>query len=163
MKEINFKDLMLARHENIYKGRYIFNRAKTGRSYSIKIFPKAHEIIDRYPGKKYLLDFMEKKIAAVRKKDRTVPLHKDIVDWTNKKLKRIAKHDDVKLGVALSTYYARHSLATIARNIGVPKDDIRSLLGHGENSITDIYIDLDLERIDSAMRMVLEELERDTF
>ena len=59
--------------------------------------------------------------------------------------------------------WARHSLATIARNIGVPKDDIRSLLGHGENTITDIYIDLDLDRIDAAMRMVLEELERDTF
>lgn len=46
----------------------------------------------------------------------------------------------------------------------MPKDDIRSLLGHGEQSLTDIYIDLDLGRIDSAVRMVLEELEleRDT-
>jgi len=163
MNGINFKDLLLARQEDIYQGRYIFNRAKTGRSYSIKIFPQAQQIIDQYPGREYLLDFIEKKELAIKKKGRAVPLYKDVVDWTNKKLKDIAKHDDVKLGVPLSTYYARHSLATIARNIGIPKDDIRSLLGHGENEITDIYIELDIERIDTAMRMVLEELEKDVF
>ena len=96
-------------------------------------------------------------------KDRRFPVYKDVVDYTNRRLKEIAKYDDVKISVPLSTYYARHSLTTIARNIGVPKDDIRSLLGHGENTITDIYIDLDLDRIDAAMRMVLEELERYTF
>ena len=28
---------------NIYQGRYLFNRAKTGRSYSVKIFPEAQD------------------------------------------------------------------------------------------------------------------------
>lgn len=156
MNGINFKDLLLARKTDIYKGRLIFNRAKTGRNYSIKVWPEAQEIIDRYPGTRFLLSFIEYKHKVIQKENRKTSLHKDIVDQTNKLLKKIA--EEAKLDVPLSTYFARHSLATIARNIGVPKDDIRSLLGHGENTITDIYIDLDLDRIDQAMRMVLNSL-----
>jgi site-specific recombinase XerD len=137
MNGINFKDLLLARKSDVYKNRLEFNRAKTGRNYSILIQPEAWEIINRYQGRK-------------------VPLYKDITDQTNRFLKKVA--GEAKVDVPLSTYFARHSLATIARNIGVSKDDIRSLLGHGENSITDIYIDLDLERIDQAMRTVLDSL-----
>ncbi len=33
-----------------------------------------------------------------------------------------------------------------------------SLLGYEENTVTDFYIDLDLERVDTVMRKVLEEL-----
>lgn len=153
MNGINFKDMLLSRKSDVYKNRLEFNRAKTGRNYSILIQPEAWEIINRYQGNKYLLNFIEYK-KEIAKKNRKVPLHKDIVDYTNRLLKKVA--GEAELDVPLSTYFARHSLATIARNIGVPKDDIRSLLGHGENSITDIYIDLDLERIDKAMRMVLD-------
>lgn len=41
---------------------------------------------------------------------------------------------------------------SIARNIGVSKDDIRSALGHGDNSVTDIYIDLDRDLIDEIIK-----------
>jgi len=155
MNGINFKDLLLARKIDVYKGRLEFNRAKTGRSYSILIQPEAWEIINRYQGNKYLLSFIEYK-KKIAKKNRKVPLHKDIVDQTNRLLKKVA--GEAEVNVPLSTYFARHSLATIARNIGVSKDDIRSILGHGESTITDIYIDVSLDRIDQAMRTVLDAL-----
>ncbi|MEN8250290.1 MAG: hypothetical protein ABFS32_15255 [Bacteroidota bacterium] len=41
---INFKDLLYARKEDVYKGRLEYNRAKTNRAYSIKIVPEAKEI-----------------------------------------------------------------------------------------------------------------------
>jgi len=156
MNGINFKDLLLARKIDVYKGRLIFNRAKTGRNYSIKIWPEAQEIINRYQGTEFLLNFIEIKQKAIQKPDRKAPLYKDITDQTNRLLKNVA--GQAKLDIPLSTYFARHSLATIARNIGVSKDDIRSLLGHGETEITDIYIDVSLERIDQAMRTVLDSL-----
>jgi site-specific recombinase XerD len=152
MNGINFKDLILAKKSDVYKGRLEFKRAKTGRNYSILIQPEAWEIINQYQGNKLLLNILEKKQPGSRK----IPLYKDVTDQTNRLLKKVA--GEAEINVPLSTYFARHSLATIARNIGVPKDDIRSLLGHGENSITDIYIDLDLERIDQAMRSVLDAL-----
>jgi len=155
MNGMNFTDLLLVKQSDVYKGRLEFNRAKTGRSYSILIQPEAWEIINRYQGSKYLLSFIEYK-KKIAKKNRKVPLHKDIVDQTNMLLKKVA--GEAEVDVLLSTYFARHSLATIARNIGVSKDDIRSILGHGETEITDIYIDVSLDRIDQAMRMVLDAL-----
>jgi site-specific recombinase XerD len=152
---INFVDLVNARKEDVFKDRLIFKRAKTGRPYSIKIWPEAKKIIEWYKGEKYLLKFIEDKEQR-RKKERSVVLYKDITDQTNRLLKKVA--GKIELDAPLSTYFARHSLATIARNIGISRDDIRAILGHGQDTVTDIYIDLDQERIDDAMRKVLDEI-----
>jgi site-specific recombinase XerD len=150
---INFADLLNAKNEDVFNGRLNYKRAKTGRSYSVRIWPEAQKIIDRYHGDKYLLRFIEDKEKA-RKKERSVVLYKDVTDQTNKLLKKIA--EGKKINIPLSTYFARVSLATIARNIGVSRDDIRAILGHGMDSVTDLYIDLDQEKIDDAMRRVLD-------
>lgn len=146
---INFKDMLFLKHKDIYEGRVNFNRYKTKRPYSIKIFPEAQEIIDKYKGSKYLLRFIEEK----HKRRKSQP-YTDITKLTNDHLKLIAA--DLKINASVSTYFARHSLATIARNIGISRDDIAAILGHGQNSVTDIYIDLDSQRIDDAMRRVLD-------
>jgi len=83
-------------------------------------------------------------------------MYKDITDQVNRILKDVAQEAKVKKPV--STYYARHSWATIARNHGVPKDDIQAALGHGED-VTDGYIDLDFGRIDRANLQILEILQ----
>lgn len=59
----------------------------------------------------------------------------------------------------LSTYYARHSWATIARNkAGVSKDDIDLALDHTpiESRMADVYIDKDFSMIDTANRKVID-------
>jgi site-specific recombinase XerD len=107
MNGINFKDMLLSRKSDVYKNRLEFNRAKTGRNYSIQIQPEAWEIINRYQGNKYLLNFIEYK-KKIAKKNRKVPLHKDIIDYTNRLLKKVA--GEAEVNVPLSTYFARHSL-----------------------------------------------------
>jgi len=42
----------------------------------------------------------------------------------------------------LSSYAARHSWATIAAELDIPKETIAKALGHSDNSVTDIYIRL---------------------
>ena len=60
----------------------------------------------------------------------------------------------------LSSYYARHSWATIARNeCGVPKDVVHEALNHasrGSERVTDIYLARDWSRVWEANRMVLD-------
>ena len=56
----------------------------------------------------------------------------------------------------MTTYWARHSWATIARSLRVSKDDIALALGHGAKTVTDIYIDDDMTFIDEANRKVLD-------
>lgn len=58
----------------------------------------------------------------------------------------------------LTTYYARHTWATIAAKLEIPKETIAAALGHGGNSVTDIYINFDQKKVDEANRKVLNYL-----
>lgn len=61
----------------------------------------------------------------------------------------------------LSTYWARHIWATVAASLDVPKETIAAALGHGGNSVTDIYIDFDHNKVDEANRKVIDFLNRE--
>lgn len=136
-------------------GRIEYTRAKTGRLYSIKVEPEAIEIINKYRGKNGLL------CIADRWSDSRNFRHQ-----CNKALQRIGKVERVGLGGkkiitsefdGLTTYWARHSWATIARSIGVSIDDIALALGHGDgHDLTRIYLDEDRQKIDDANRLVLD-------
>ena len=56
----------------------------------------------------------------------------------------------------ISTYWARHSWATIAASLDIPRDTIAHALGHGGNTVTDIYIDFDQSKVDKANRKILD-------
>ncbi len=56
----------------------------------------------------------------------------------------------------LTTYWARHSWATIARKLKISKDTIALALGHGSHTVTDIYIEEDMAEVDEANRKVLD-------
>ncbi|MGC9341254.1 MAG: tyrosine-type recombinase/integrase, partial [Bacteroidales bacterium] len=156
---VNFKDLMLAKKDQVYKGRFHYDRFKTKKPYSIKVLPEAHEIIEKYEGEgEYLLRFMEDKIKNNKKIDRKTPLYKDITDQTNKVMKRIL--ENCKLGKRGSTYFMRHSWASIADELEIPRTVIKLAMGHGNDSVTDVYINTDLKRVDEANKKVIEYLHK---
>ncbi|MBO6250661.1 MAG: site-specific integrase [Muribaculaceae bacterium] len=135
-------------------GRINYHRAKTNRLYSIKVEPEALEIINKYRGKNYLIDILDR--------------YKDYHDYTkriNLALKQIGPYKRVGRGGKkttepmfpdISTYWARHSWATIAASLDIPRDTIAHALGHGNNTVTDIYIDFDERKVDEANRKVLD-------
>lgn len=55
----------------------------------------------------------------------------------------------------LTTYWARHSWATIAASLDIPKETIAAALGHSSHTVTDIYIEFDYRKVDEANRRVL--------
>lgn len=139
--------------KKIVNGRIEFYRAKTNRLYSIKVEPEALEIIEKYRGNNYLLNILD------RYKD-----YKDYTKRLNRALKKIGPVERVGRGgkkvykalfPEISTYWARHSWATIAASLDIPKETISHALGHGNNTVTDIYIDFDQEKVDAANRKVL--------
>ncbi len=149
---INMVDLCQLR-EITSEGRIEYTRSKTKRLYSIKVEPEALEIIERYRGEKYLLDIYD-----------TYSSHVFYRQKTNKHLQRIGhtiigkrgKKSYTPLHPSITTYWARHSWATIAASLDVPKETIAAALGHGGNSVTDIYIDFDRSKIDDANRRVID-------
>lgn len=149
---INVVDL--CRLKEIEHDRINYRRAKTHRLYSIKVEPEAMEIIDRYRGKDWLLDILD------RYKD-----HNDFTRRINKTLKNVGPMKRVGLGgkkfysplfPKISTYWARYSWASIAMSIDIPRDTIAHALGHGTNTVTDIYINFDQSKVDDANRRVLD-------
>ena len=57
----------------------------------------------------------------------------------------------------LTTYYARHSWASIASSLDIPIETISAGLGHEYgNRITAIYINYDYRKVDLANRKVID-------
>ena len=72
----------------------------------------------------------------------------------NRALKLICKEIDLP---NISVYWARHSFATIAYQIGISTDVIADCLGHkSAHRITDIYIQKDQAKVDEANRKVID-------
>jgi integrase len=56
----------------------------------------------------------------------------------------------------LTSYVMRHTWATLAAELDIPKETISAALGHGKKTVTDIYIQFDRKKIDEANRKVID-------
>ena len=151
---INSVDLLGLRPGDVVGGRIEYRRSKTGRLYSIRVEPEAAEIIGRYRGVGHLL------AAADRYAD-----YEGYRRRVNMALQSIGECERHGRGgrktvtpafPGLTTYWARHSWATVAASLDIPRDTIAHALGHGGNTVTDIYIDFDQGKVDVANRRVLD-------
>ena len=152
---INIVDLAALTSRSVVNGRIEYRRAKTGRLYSIKVEPEAQAIIDKYKGKEKLLspferyqnyrDYNHRLDDALKKLGPACGKHRNGV------LKR------TPINPELSTYWARHSWATIAASLDIPNETIAAALGHSfGNRTTAIYINFDEKKVDEANRKVID-------
>lgn len=163
---VNTKDLLLARKSQVNEGRFDYIREKTGKKYSVKIEPEAEELLKRYEGKgDYLLEAMDHcknyRSFAHQINDALKLIGEEyteeIPDMDNlfgepTLIKRVRP-----IIPGITTYYARHTWATLAYEAGVPLDIISQALGHSfGNRTTLIYVKFDQNKIDEANRKVLD-------
>lgn len=153
---INAVDLFLL--DGIINGRVEYVRSKTGRQYSIKVEPEAMAIIERYRGKEHLLSFADEYGSSKSWLHRVNKVLRQVgpMEIVPRKNGRPGKKDRSPLFPSISTYWARHTWATIASELDVPKDTIAAALGHGGKTVTDIYINFDAKKIDEANRKVID-------
>lgn len=152
---INTIDILNLKECDIVDGRIDYRRRKTGKLYSIKIEPEAAVLIEKYRGEKYLLRFLD---VYLNYKDYTHRLNENLQQIGEMKREgKGGKKMRTPLFPELTTYWARHTWATIAHKVGVSKDVISMALGHEfGQKVTGIYIDLDMEKVDEANRMVID-------
>ncbi len=160
LRGINIGDLF--RLKNIENGYIYYTRSKTRKQYAVKVEPEAIEIIERYRGRDYLL------AAADRYQN-----YEDFTRRINRALQSIGAPEMKKLNSskpgpapidarnglfpALTTYWARHTWATVAASLDVPKETIAAGLGHDiGNTITSIYINFDQKKVDDANRRIID-------
>lgn len=132
-------------------GRLNYERSKTDTddnemfSLSIKVEPELKILLDKYSSDGFLTDIKNRFVDS-----------DSFRSSVNKGLKIIGD----EIGVPkLSSNWARHSWASIARNkADISKSDIDFCLGHvsHEHKMADIYIDIDYSICDRANRKVLD-------
>lgn len=151
---INGADLFAARPDAVVDGRLEYVRAKTHKPYSIKVEPEAAALLERFRGREHLV-WVSDVYAS----------HKDYLHRMGVALKQIGPVERHGLGGKkmrqplfpnISQYWCRHTWATIAASLDIPKETIAAALGHGGNTVTDIYIDFDRRKVDEANRRVID-------
>lgn len=147
---INTVDLHALR--DMRGGRVEYCRAKTGRHYSIRVEPEALAIIERHRGVSGLLDIA----------DRWSDSH-NFMRQCNKALQTIGcrryglgGRKGEGLWPELTTYVARHTWATVAIYLDIPRETVAHALGHSLRDVTEIYIDFDPRKVDEANRRVID-------
>lgn len=143
---INFKDIALMKVKSIDGDMLRFVRAKTENStredeiiISCYINGYMKSIIEKWrsgAGKEdYLFDVLKKNDDLEEQMKKVGQFIKN----TNKYMKRIS----MKIGIDknVTTYYGRHSAATIMKKSGANIEQIREALGHQSTSTTQKYLD----------------------
>ena len=165
---INIVDLLNAKKDNVINGRLEYIRRKTHKPFSIKIEPEAQAIIDKHSGKGiYLLDALDHCVHyrsfAHQMNDAIKTIGPEIIeeipDMDNLFGEPIIKKTICPIIPKLTTYFTRHTWATLAAELDVSSDVIAQALGHSSvNRTTMIYIKPNPQKVDSANRMIIDYL-----
>ena len=86
LRGINLVDLCRLTAQDVQKGRIIYRRSKTQKPYSIRIEPEIQELLDKYKGKNYLIDVLDKYND-----------YKSYMSHVNKELKKILKGQRIEI------------------------------------------------------------------
>ena len=123
-------------------GRVEYKRHKTGTLYSVAVTPEAAAIIEKYKGDGKLIDTGRFAASGT------------FCTCLNRYLRRIHP--------GLTTYYARHTWATMAAELDIPIETISHALGHKIGSpVTAIYVAYNQRKIDEANRKVIDYINAD--
>lgn len=151
-----FVDMAFLKRSDVC-GEYIcYARKKTGQQLKVKVDSHIKDIINRYScrGSKYVFP-----IITAESTSGAYHEYRKALNEYNRQLSRLATRMQ---GVGkLSSYTARHSWATIARDHDVPISVISAGLGHSSEQTTRIYLAaLDNSVIDDANEGILAALDR---
>lgn len=143
---MNVKDFCLLKWGHIDGDMLTYNRAKTLRSkkerksISVALKPQTLEIIKKWgqpsiSKNAYIFPHLELEMTAEKQRK----IHKQLTKTINKYMKQIAT--ELTLDKEVTTYFARHSFATVLKRSGVKTEMISELMGHSNVNVTESYLD----------------------
>ncbi|MBI0401364.1 site-specific integrase [Cyclobacterium marinum] len=143
---MNVKDFCLLKWENIDDNMLTYKRAKTlrskkqSKSISVALKPETLEIIKKWAipslsKEGYIFPHLQPGMDSEKERKTYQQLTKTI----NKYIKQIVSELEINKNV--TTYYARHSFATVLKRSGAKIEMISELLGHSSVDVTESYLD----------------------
>lgn len=147
-----FIDIAYLKKANLQNGMIHYARHKTGQLLSVRIEPSIQHIIDRYAESDttYVFPILTSTDAAEAHKQYHIALNTH-----NRLLGRLSRI--LNCDCKLTSYTARHSWATAARNHNVPISIISQGMGHTSVLTTQIYLAmLENSVIDEANKGIID-------
>jgi site-specific recombinase XerD len=143
---MNVKDFCLLKWENINGNMLTYMRAKTRnsrketKSISVALKAESLAIIKKWGQPSihkdaYIFPHFKSTMNATEQRN----VCQNLTRIINKYMKRIAKNLEIDKNV--TTYFARHSFATVLKRSGAKIEMISELLGHSNVSVTENYLD----------------------
>ena len=140
---MNTVDLYKARRKDIFNGRILYTRSKTGKDYTVKVIEEAQAIIERYGTDSHLFDCSGYRTPGSLTAELTVRLH--------------ARSERLGIPHKVSMYWARHTFASIAYEIGTSIELVSAALGHSYGAaVTMGYVDVKQRQVDEVQRKVVD-------
>jgi len=183
---MRFRDVAILRNQNITDSHIVYEMNKTGNAQTVKVYPAAKAIIDKYKkAKADPTDFVFPLINVKKVLRNLIPVDEELAvadlnfdeaptgrqqkiqkeldrdissknAYVNKEIKRVAKR--AKISKKISFHVARHSYADIAREKNVNLHHLSKSLGHSSLKVTEHYLgSLGSDATNSAAKTVYEE------
>lgn len=142
---MNVKDFCLLKRKNIGGDILTFNREKSKRNKKeqmqtvVSLKPVAKAIISKWGQlslnpEAYIFPHLQKGMTAEQERQ----VVQNVTQTINKHLRNIALH--LEINKPVTTYYARHSFATVLKNSGASIEFISEALAHSSQQTTKSYL-----------------------
>ena len=157
MRGMPFVDMAYLRKIDLKNGILAYSRKKTNQYLTVEWEKEAQEIIDRYaylnPDSPYLLPIIQKEDGTERKQ------YHRMLENINYNLKKIGEMTGLKM--PLTTYTARHTWASVARNMDISISIISEGMGHNSIKTTQVYLNsIDVSRINEANKKIIRRISK---
>jgi integrase/recombinase XerD len=144
---INIKDICLLRWKDINSENITFIRAKTSHTLKSNLRPIVAVLIE--PALRVIHKWSQEKngtdtfVFPILRPGLTLERERTLIKYFTKFINRWMRKIAEKLGIDkdITTYFARHSFATVLKRSGAPIEFISESLGHSDMSTTHSYLD----------------------
>lgn len=157
MRGMPFVDIAFLKKSDLKRGVLGYCRKKTNQYLEIEWEPEQQAIVDRYAHLTMDSPYM---FPIINSEDGTeYQQYRRMQERVNRALKRIGYR--VGLKIPVTTYVARHTWASIARNMDISIAIISEGMGHRSYKTTQVYLDsIDTAKINEANRKIIRRISR---
>ena len=155
MRGMPFVDIAYLRKTDLRNGMWTYCRRKTNQCLMVEWEKAQQKILDRYAhqmvGCSYLFPIITKEDGTEYQQYQRMQIN------INRALKKIGEMAELKM--PLTTYVARHTWASVARDMNIPIAVISEGMGHNSIRTTQVYLNsIDMSRINEANKRIIRRI-----
>lgn len=157
MRGMHFVDIAYLKKSDLKNGMLTYRRKKTNHQLIVESEDEQMKIVERYAhqteGSPYMFPIIKRTDGTEYRQ------YKRVQENVNRALRKIGIMKGLKM--PLTAYAARHSWASIARDMNIPISIISEGMGHQSYKTTQVYLkSIDVSRISEANRSIIQRVSK---